>query len=185
MLRAVERGEQGSHRIRGSGYGTSPIPREASRRPVATKPLRPPPKAAADLCAGAGVRAVPSDSSRGSARGDALQSRAERFLGPSAEPDVLLDSADSTHPAGRMPLPHPTARVCTAPSGASAPRAPDPRASIGPGTWDGVGIRAESTSNPPRVPTGTATGRGGGGDGSRPAALSKACLHFSRKQRPL
>lgn len=56
MLGAVERGEQGSHRIRGSGYGTSPIPREASRRAVATKPLRPPPKAAADLCAGAGMR---------------------------------------------------------------------------------------------------------------------------------
>lgn len=47
-----------------------------------------------------------------------------------------------------------------------------------------MGIRAESTSNPPRVPTGTATRRGGGGDGSRPAALSKACLHFSRKHAP-
>lgn len=119
MLGAVERGEQGSHRIRGSGYGTSPIPREASRRPVATKPLRPPPKAAADLCAGAGVRAVPSDSSRGSARGDALQSGAKRLLGPSAEPTYFWTLP--TAPTLPAACPSPT------PPRGSAPHPPGPR----------------------------------------------------------
>lgn len=47
-----------------------------------------------------------------------------------------------------------------------------------------MGIRAESTSNPPRVPTGTATGRGGGGTEADPRRFQRRAF-ISQGNTPL